>query len=249
RRADLTALEVLARERGVAAEHDAAGLRQIDDERLMTWCVAWCRHDLETCRHTDAPRDGQVRELWDVPVHAREVRLALREDEVVALDDEGRLRERAVVARVIEMQMAVHDDGHLVRTNAQRREPRDDRVLLRHDDLETARAERRVGPLDVHWMKTGVEQHVAFRRSQQRGPHRDEGLVVGRARNERRRADLDPAGAEDGELDHSRSSSSTAVYGSIARSATRATAASRRDSPTRPSSSRRRASCRSASTS
>src|SRR5882762_5854398 len=48
---------------------------------------------------------------------------------------------------------------------------------------------------------------------------------------------------------HPRSSSATAAYGSILRSATRVTAASRRDSPTRPSSWRSRASCSSASTS
>src|SRR5439155_24953928 len=108
RRADRAALEILARECRVTAEHTAAGLRQIHNERLMTGRVPRRRHDLEPGGYPDASGDRHVRELGNVPVHAREVRLALRECEVIALDYEGRLRGGAVVAGVVETQVAGH---------------------------------------------------------------------------------------------------------------------------------------------
>src|SRR5439155_13810173 len=118
RRADLTTGEVLASEGRVAAEDDAAGLRQIHDQRLVTGRVSRRWHDLDAGRDAYSPRDGHVRQFRDVPVHAREVRLALREREVVSLDDEGRLRKRAVVAGVVIVEMAVADVGYIVSANA-----------------------------------------------------------------------------------------------------------------------------------
>ena len=121
---------------------------------------------------------------------------------MLGLHHERCLRECAVVAGVVEVQMAVHHDRDLIGTQAERREARDDRVLFRHDDLETARSERGVGTLDVHRMEPGVEQHVALGRPQQRRPDRREALRLACAGHERRPTDLDAAGAEDQKLDH-----------------------------------------------
>src|SRR5207244_13501902 len=95
----------------------------------------------------------------------------------------------------------------------------------------------------------GVEQDVPLGRAEERRPNRGVRLLARSSGKERGGGYLDSARAEDRELDHPRSSSSTAAYGSSERSATRATAAARRDSPTRPASSRSKASCKSASTS
>src|SRR5207237_377163 len=76
---DLAALEVEARERGVAAEHHASGLGEVDNERLMAGRVPGRRDHLKPGRETRAARDGQIGELGDVPVHAREVRLSFGE--------------------------------------------------------------------------------------------------------------------------------------------------------------------------
>src|SRR5712691_6564683 len=163
----------------------------------MTRCVPRRRYDRDPGRHTHTSGDGHVGELWDVPVHAREVRLPLGECEVVALHDERGLRERAVVAGVIEMQMAIYDDGHVVRANAERLQTRDDGVLPGHDDLEAARAKGRVRPLDMDRMKPGVEDYVALRRAQQCRPHGNEGLLIGRPRHECRGPYLDSTGTKD----------------------------------------------------
>ncbi len=93
---------------------------------------------------------------------------------MVALHDEGRLRECTVVPGVIEMKMAVHDDSDVVRPNADLGQAAHDRILFRHDDLEIPRSERGVGTLDVHGMKPGVEEHVSLGRPDERGPDRVE---------------------------------------------------------------------------
>src|SRR5438552_18711974 len=107
----------------------------------MTGSVARRWHDLEPRCHADASSDRHVRELGDIPVDAGEVRFSLREREMVSLDDEGRLWKRTVVARVVEMQMAIHDDGHIVRANAERGQARNDRIVFRQHNLEAASAE------------------------------------------------------------------------------------------------------------
>src|SRR5437870_3196969 len=73
------AIEVEARERGVAAEHHASGLGEVDNERLMAGRVPGRRDHLKPGRDTRAARDGQIGELGDVPVHTREVRLSFGE--------------------------------------------------------------------------------------------------------------------------------------------------------------------------
>ena len=51
--------------------------------------------------------------------------------------------------------------------------PRDDGVLLRHDDLHVLlRSERRVGPRHMDGVQARVEEHVALGRPDERGPHR-----------------------------------------------------------------------------
>src|SRR5437660_12391381 len=88
RRADLAALEVLACEGGIPAKHDAPGLGQIHDKRLMTGGMPGRRYDLESGRDADPSGHRHVAELGDIPIHPREVRLVLRERDVLPLDDE-----------------------------------------------------------------------------------------------------------------------------------------------------------------
>src|SRR6202035_5384705 len=85
RRADLAALKVLTREGGIPAKHDASGLGQVHDKRLMTGGMPGRRYDLESGRDPDPSGHRHVGQLGDVPIHPREVRFALREREVLAL--------------------------------------------------------------------------------------------------------------------------------------------------------------------
>src|SRR5688572_7308053 len=126
---------------------------------------------------------------------------------MLRLYDEGRARERAVVAGVVEMQMAVHDDRHVIGLHANGGETRHDRVIAFHHHLEpTLRTERGVGTVDVHGMKTGVEDDVTLTRAQQRRPHRCDDTFLARGafqpRLECRAHDVDGARAEQDELDH-----------------------------------------------
>src|SRR3982075_3236785 len=167
----------------------------------MTGGMPRRRYDLESSRDADPSGHRHVRQLGDVPIHPREVRFALREREVLALNDEGGLRERAVVAGVIEVQVAIHDNGDVGRTNSQRGEPRNDRVLFCHDHLQSSRPERRIGPFDVDRVETGVEEDVALGRPYETRPDRDEGLVVGGPWDERGSADRHASGPKERELD------------------------------------------------
>jgi hypothetical protein len=54
---DLAPLEVHARERGIATQHDPTGLGEVHDERLMSGRVSRCRHDLEAGRDAGAAGD------------------------------------------------------------------------------------------------------------------------------------------------------------------------------------------------
>src|SRR5687768_18304805 len=65
---DDPALEVLAGERGVAAEHDPSGLGQVDDERLVTGCVPGGRDDAQAGRDLGLALDRQVPDVRPVPV-------------------------------------------------------------------------------------------------------------------------------------------------------------------------------------
>src|SRR6185503_15908076 len=164
-------------------------------------------HDLDARSDARAAGHREVTQLRDVPVHTGEVRLPLREREVLGLHHERRARERAVVAGVVELQMAVHDDRDVVRLHTERPETRDDRVLVLHHHLEPAlRTERRVGSLDVHGVKAGVEHDVALIRSQQGRPHRRHDALIACGaqgpRLEGRARDVHRAGAEENELVH-----------------------------------------------
>src|SRR5439155_8393002 len=135
-----------------------------------------------------------------------EPRVPLREGQVVRLHDERRLREGPVVPRVVEVEVAVHDDRDLVRPHADGGEARDDRVLGAHDDRERALwAVRRVGTFDVHRMEPRVEEHEAFVGPQEARPHRDAhdlGAAVG---EEGRTREIDEPRAQQRELEQAAS--------------------------------------------
>src|SRR5207253_6595627 len=111
------------------------------------------------------------------------------------LDDEARLWERAVVARVVEMEMAVHDDGDIVGTDADARETRDDRVIALHDRFDGALwAVRRIGAVDMDGMKTGIEEDDALARPKKCRPHRNTNDLGSALRKECRARQIDQTG-------------------------------------------------------
>ena len=142
----------------VYAQRCNAPVAQIDDERLMTRRVSRGGHDLDAGRHARSSCDRHVRERRNIPVHTREVRLPFRKRKVLALDDERRLRKCAVVAGVVEVQVTVHDDRDVLRSDADTRETRHDRVVAIHHRLAPApRPIRRIGSIDVDRMESCVE--------------------------------------------------------------------------------------------
>src|SRR5207302_11424953 len=123
------------------------------------------RYNLQPGCDAGPPGHRQVAQFGDVPVHTWEVRLAFRVREMVTLDDEARPWERAVIAGMVEMEMAVHDDGDIVGTHPDARETRDDRVIARHDRFDGAlRAVCRIRAVDMDGMKTGIKEDDALAR-------------------------------------------------------------------------------------
>ena len=109
---------------------------------------------------------------------------------------------------MIEVEVAVHDDRDVVWRNAEGGQTLRDAVRVFHLHGEAAlRSERRVRACDVHRMQARVEEDVALGRPQERRPHRcGHPRFARRAlepRGERGARDVDGAGAEHREFEHS----------------------------------------------
>src|SRR5439155_223661 len=119
-----------------------------------------------------------------------------REDAVEIVVDEGaRLWEGAVVAGMVEVEMAVHDYGDIVGTDPDACETRDDRVIANHDRFHGAlRAVRRVGAVDMDGMNTGIEEDDALARPKKCRPHRNTNDLGSALRKECRARQIDQTG-------------------------------------------------------